>query len=253
MVHVVKQEVDTFHHGPTLLPSGVGDIDTVCGILKHIRSSLVFYFLFTRAWSFPFPCGKKCRPNRDRGFVSVPFESNLESPTPSEPNADLLCGYYRLLKLETSAPTTTPRHSDPCSRINRPLLMRHRSVSRWSYRRGGRILRFLNGQDVPLSGLSPKCTRIATIYGSPRWELRVKDAKDGTILADLPLGGDDLGTGKVYDLTFDSETRFHLKIEGPGRHVQIPHDIIPSPSGPYSHSFNGHVRTVDFPVQPLHM
>jgi hypothetical protein len=60
--------------------------------------------------------------------------------------------------------------------------------------------------------------------------------KDGTVLAKLLLGDDDLEMGEVYDLTFDSDTRFHLKIDGPGRHVQIPHDIIPSPSGPHSHT-----------------
>jgi hypothetical protein len=87
-----------------------------------------------------------------------------------------------------------------------------------------------------LSGLSPGCTRVVTFYGSPRRTLRVKDAQDGTILANLLLGDDDLGTGEVYDVTFDSETKFHLKIDGPGRHVQIPHDIIPSPSGPHSHT-----------------
>jgi hypothetical protein len=43
-------------------------------------------------------------------------------------------------------------------------------------------------EDTPLSGLSPDCARIVTLYRSPRWELRVKDAKDGTILANLPLG-----------------------------------------------------------------
>jgi WD40 repeat protein len=48
---------------------------------------------------------------------------------------------------------------------------------------------------VPLSGMSPDCTRIVTFYGSPRWELRVKDAKDGTILANLPLGDGDLEMG----------------------------------------------------------
>ena len=92
-------------------------------------------------------------------------------------------------------------------------------------------------EDVPLSGLSPKCTRVATIYGSPRWELRVKDAKDGTILASLPTDHyDGSGIGEVYDLAFDSETRFHLKVGGAGRNVQIPHDIIPSPSGRYSNT-----------------
>ena len=88
-------------------------------------------------------------------------------------------------------------------------------------------------EDPPLSGLSPDCTRIVTFYGSPRRELRVKDAKDGTILANLPLGDGDLG--EVYDVTFDSKTRFYLKIDRPGRHVRVPYDITPSPSGPHSH------------------
>jgi hypothetical protein len=90
-------------------------------------------------------------------------------------------------------------------------------------------------EDPQLSGLSPDCTRIVTFYGSPRWELRVKDAKDGTILANLPLGDDGLEMGKVYDVIFDSTTRFHLKVDGPGGYVQIPYDILPSPSGPHSH------------------
>ena len=89
--------------------------------------------------------------------------------------------------------------------------------------------------DPPLSGLSPDCARIVTFYRSPRWELRVKDANDRTILANLPLGDDGLEMGKVYDVIFDSETRFHLKAEGPGWHVQIPYDILPSPSGPHSY------------------
>ena len=90
-------------------------------------------------------------------------------------------------------------------------------------------------EDGLLCGLSPERTHIVTIYGSPRRGLRVKDAKDGTILANLPLD-DDLATGEVYALTFDSETRFHLKIDGPGQHIQIHYDITASPSGSYSHT-----------------
>jgi WD40 repeat protein len=93
-------------------------------------------------------------------------------------------------------------------------------------------------EDTPLSGLSPDCTRIVTFYGSPRRELRVKDAEDGTVLANQLLGDDDLEMGEVYDVTFDSDTKFHLKIDGPGRHVQIPHEIIPSSSGPHSHTIS---------------
>jgi WD40 repeat protein len=90
--------------------------------------------------------------------------------------------------------------------------------------------------DPPLSGLSPDCTRIVTFYGSPRRELRVKDEKDGTILAKRPLEHGDFVIGEVYDVTFDSETRFHLKVDGLEGHVQIPHDITSSPSGPHSHT-----------------
>jgi WD40 repeat protein len=104
------------------------------------------------------------------------------------------------------------------------------------WRSGSPLPEWAEAADEPLGVLSPSGTRIVTVYSSPRRELRVEDAKEGTILAKLPLKHDDLGMGKVYDVTFDSETRFHLKIDGPGRHVQIPHDIIPSSSGPHLHT-----------------
>jgi hypothetical protein len=91
-------------------------------------------------------------------------------------------------------------------------------------------------EDPPLSGLSPQCTRIVTYHGLPRKELRVKDAKDGTILANLLLGLGHFDKEEVYGVMFDSETRFHLKINGPGWHVQVPYDITPAPSGPHSHT-----------------
>ena len=91
-------------------------------------------------------------------------------------------------------------------------------------------------EEAPLSRLSPKSTRVVRVYSSPPSEVHVKDAKCGTILANLSLADDDLGMGKVYDLIFDSETRFYIKIDGPGWHVQIPHDIVASPSGNYSHT-----------------
>ena len=91
-------------------------------------------------------------------------------------------------------------------------------------------------EDAILSGLSPECTRVVTVYGSPQQELRVKDANDGTVLASLSLEDVDLGTGKVYNLIFDSETRFYLEVDGPGWHIQVPYNISTSPSGPYSHT-----------------
>ena len=92
-------------------------------------------------------------------------------------------------------------------------------------------------QEAPLSALSPSCTWVVTTtYDLPQRELRVKYLKDGITLTKIPLELGDLGVGEVYGLTFDSETRFHLKIDGPGWHVQIPYDIILSPSEFYSHT-----------------
>ena len=92
-------------------------------------------------------------------------------------------------------------------------------------------------EEVPLSGLSPMCTLVITVQCSlPRLNLCIEDAKHGTMLAKANLQLDNLGTGsKVYDIVFDSETRFYLKIDGPGGRIQVPHDITPSPSGYYSH------------------
>lgn len=91
-------------------------------------------------------------------------------------------------------------------------------------------------EDAPLSGLSPERTRSVTLYNSPRRELRVEDVETGITLARLPIKHDDFEMGEVYDLAFDSETRFCLKVDGPGWHGQIPHEIIPSPSGRYQYT-----------------
>jgi len=91
-------------------------------------------------------------------------------------------------------------------------------------------------EDILLSGWSPECNRVATVRNSPWRVLRVKDAKTATVLASLPLGDDGPGMGEVYDVTFDSESRLHLKVDGPGGLVQIPCDIIASPSGANSHT-----------------
>ena len=101
-------------------------------------------------------------------------------------------------------------------------------VQAWQY--------IVNTEDTPLRRWSPRCTRIVTFHESPRLKLRVKDMGSGTVLAELPLKRDDFGTGKVYDLTFDSETRFHLNVDGTGGHIRIPHEIIKWPSEGYSHT-----------------
>jgi len=90
----------------------------------------------------------------------------------------------------------------------------------------------------PLHGWSPECTRVVKVYALPQWEVHVEDPKEGTTLVSLILEGGDLGTGEVYDVIFNSETRFHLNIDGPGWHVQIPYDITALPSGGYSHTIS---------------
>lgn len=84
-----------------------------------------------------------------------------------------------------------------------------------------------------LGGLSPSSTRVAIIYDLPQRKLRVRNAADGTILADLFLEDDELGVGVIYQLTFDSETEFYLRADGPGFHTQFPYEIVSAPSGPY--------------------
>ena len=100
---------------------------------------------------------------------------------------------------------------------------------------------------VGLHGLSPACTKIVTFYNSTRPVLRVNDAKHGGVLARLPLDDDGLGGwiavhpgARDYNLIFDSETRFYLKIYKARQNFQIPFDIVPaSRSGEFSHEIIG--------------
>jgi len=87
-----------------------------------------------------------------------------------------------------------------------------------------------------LYGLSPACTKIATLHDPPQRELQVNDTKRGDVLAHILLKDDDLGGGEVYGLIFDSETRFYLEADGPDQHVQIPYDITPPPSDELPHT-----------------
>ena len=88
----------------------------------------------------------------------------------------------------------------------------------------------------PLGGLSPNHTWVITVYGSPQQELQVKGMRDRITLAKAPLEYGNMGIGKVYNITFSSETRFYLKAEGRGWNVKIPYNIVKSPSGHYSHT-----------------
>lgn len=76
------------------------------------------------------------------------------------------------------------------------------------------------GEGASLSGLSPDCTRVVTVYGSSRQKLRVKEVKCDITLAELSLDHEHFGAGEIYDLSFDSEAGFHLKVDGPGWHIK---------------------------------
>ena len=106
------------------------------------------------------------------------------------------------------------------------------------WKSGARLPKQTGGadEDPPLQGWSPRCTRRITVHSLPQPELCVHDMRSSIILARLPLLDAGFGTGEVYDLIFDSETRFHLKIDGSGQHVQIPYEITSQESGSYSHS-----------------
>ena len=90
--------------------------------------------------------------------------------------------------------------------------------------------------DAPLSGLSPMRTRVVTVHRSPRLKLTVEDVEGRSTIMSRPLEYDDFGEGTVCDLGFDSETSFYLKIDEPGRRIQVPYNIIPSSPGRYSHT-----------------
>ena len=81
-------------------------------------------------------------------------------------------------------------------------------------------------EDVPLGGLSPELTWIVAVRGSPRRRLIIYNTRDGFGF-EITLTRDELRGGEVHGVAFDSETRFYLKVAGPGWHAQIPYDIIP--------------------------
>jgi len=76
-----------------------------------------------------------------------------------------------------------------------------------------------------LHKLSPARTNIVTILESTldsSWKIELYNTghRNRTTGKYSKSGG-----GTVYDITFASETRFYLKTDGPGQHVQIPYDI----------------------------
>ena len=145
----------------------------------------------------------------------------------------------RIVSLDENTPSFRSSLTNPSVAVHG--LVSHFGVSAVveAWQSGTPLLDWTAGAEgrVPLRGWSPECTHVATVYDSPRREVRVEHAKDGITVANLPLEDTDFEMAGVYDLTFDSETRFHLNVEGPGLHVQIPHDVVAaSPSGSYSHT-----------------
>ena len=128
---------------------------------------------------------------------------------------------------------TLTAHTPPCPGLVGKFDL---SVAMQAWRSGTPLPEWTKGGDDDwlLYGLSPSCTKMVVVCSSGvmrgTW---VKDAVHGGIVASLARGNDDLGNRGVYDITFDeSETRFYLKIDRPGQHIQVPYDITPSPSGP---------------------
>ena len=189
-----------------------------------------------------YPLGKKhmicTRPARQLALLELETLREFHNPSPPRSLFTHLLPFAR-------APTPTNR--SPFARA----LMRHGLVAEFGA--SAVIEAWQTGTPLPerkeaveqgaqLCGWSPECTRVVTVYSSPRRELRVGDVKDGTTVAELPLEDDD--PGEIYDITFDSETTFHLTIDRPGQHIQIRYDIVVSPSGRHSHTITrgGRVR-----------
>ena len=136
------------------------------------------------------------------------------------------------LSTKPSPPTREPCSRGPVAEFGVPVV-----VQAWSSQ--APLPSWTEGaeEEALLGGSSPTCTRTVTLFDLPQPEIRVKEVTDGTILAKLPLEDyGSVGTGVAYDLTFDSETRFHLKVDGPVNHLQIPFDIVASPSGRYPYT-----------------
>ena len=129
-------------------------------------------------------------------------------------------GHFTLLELETLGEVRPDDNTSPLGSLTQS-------------QRLGTLLSELGraGEGASLGLLSPMFTWVVTVRGSPRRRLCVGSAAHGTTIADKILMDDESRAWEVYGIAFDSENRFYLKIDGPGRHVQIPCDIVPSPEG----------------------
>ena len=91
--------------------------------------------------------------------------------------------------------------------------------------------------DILLTGLSPMCTLYLLLLNSHGIGLWVKHAKDGLMLARLPIEDDDpVGRARGYDLIFESETRFYLRLDEPGQWTLIPFDNHITIMGLFTHN-----------------
>jgi len=90
-----------------------------------------------------------------------------------------------------------------------------------------------------LCELSPARTKMVVVFNSTfGGKIWIRDTKSRGTLALLDRGDNGLENGEVYDIVFDSEARFYLRVaDGPKRRgVQIPYDITASPSDRYPYT-----------------
>ena len=137
------------------------------------------------------------------------------------------------LPFESSSPTQSPS-SPPCPELVVDLL---EAVQMW--RSGTPLPRQAEIDDEAklLYEFSPACTKLIVVLnraiGRRIW---LHDAKSRSTLAVLDRGDSSLGDREVYDITFDSESRFYLEVDGPGQHVKIPYDITAPLSDTHCHT-----------------
>ena len=199
-----------------------------------------------------YPLGKKyiiCV--QPTGRLTLLELEDLRELRNTSPLQSLLTG----LVLFARGPTPTNRSPFACASLSRGLVAELGACAVMEAWQSGTPLpdwKDTAEEGAQLCGWSPECTRVVTVYSSPRRELRVKDVKDGITLADLILEDDD--SGEIYDIIFDSETIFHLTIDRPGQHIQIRYDIVASPSGHHSHTVTrgGRVRLLAPRTEPAY-
>ena len=154
------------------------------------------------------------------------------------------------LPFESSLPTQPPSsRASPCPEFVVDL---PEAVQMW--RSGTPLPRWAEIDDEAklLYEFSPACTKLVVVLnraiGRRIW---LHDAKSRCTLAVLDRGDSSLGDREVYDITFGSESRFYLEVDGPGQHVKIPYDITAPLSDMHCHTITeGNPMSLSKPQAP---